>query len=139
MTSEIDPGEVMFKALFEKHSGTLGNYYSVTWEYRDREGDAEQKQLDAIRDFISTNPRLMDTSKSETLVCTDGMSQEELDNLDETIDSIKEKQQQKKLVLHQLDFDSGEKNEKLEKNPDVQCQKNILLTSLPRNEKNYIS
>ena len=43
------------------------------------------------------------------------------------------------LVLHQLDFDSGEKNEKLEKNPDVQCQKNILLTSLPRNEKNYIS
>lgn len=44
-----------------------------------------------------------------------------------------------KLVLYQLDFDSGEKNEKLEKNPDVQCQKNILLTSLPRNEKNYIS
>jgi hypothetical protein len=43
------------------------------------------------------------------------------------------------VVLYQLDFDSGGKNEKLEKNPDVQCQKNILLTSLPRNEKNYIS
>jgi hypothetical protein len=43
------------------------------------------------------------------------------------------------LVLHQLDFDSGEKNEKLEINPDVQCRKNILLTLLPRNEKNCIS
>jgi len=43
------------------------------------------------------------------------------------------------LVLYQLDFDSGEKNEKLKKNPDVPCRKNILLTLLPRNEKNYIS
>lgn len=94
MTSEIDPGEVIFKASFEKHSGTLGTYYSVTWDYRDREGDAEQKQLDEIREFISTTPRLMDTGKPETLVCTDGMSQEELENLDETIDAIKDKQQE---------------------------------------------
>lgn len=95
MTNETDPGEVIFKASFEKHTGTLGNYYSVKWEYREREGDAEQKQLDTIRDFISSNPRLVDASKPETLVCTDGMTPEELATLDTTIDALKEKQQEK--------------------------------------------
>lgn len=95
MTNETDPGEVIFKASFEKHTGTLGNYYSVKWEYREREGDAEQKQLDTIRDFISSNPRLVDASKPETLVCTDGMTPEELETLDTTINALKEKQQEK--------------------------------------------
>lgn len=92
MTNEIDPGEGIFKAYFEKHSGTLGNYFSITWEYRDREGDAEQKQLDAIRNFIATNPRLIDANKPETLICTDGMTPEKMETLDETINAIKAEQ-----------------------------------------------
>ena len=88
MTSQIDPGTVIFKAGFEKHSGKLGNYYSVSWEVREREGEAEKKQLEQIVEFIGTNPTFTDTTKPKALICVDGMSQDEIEGLDAVIDAI---------------------------------------------------
>jgi len=92
MTNEKDPGNMIFNASFEKHTGKLGNYYSVKWTPRDR-ADDEKDQLLKIRDFIWGAPKLIDPSLPKTMICTDGMTSEEMDNLEETIDALKEEQQ----------------------------------------------
>lgn len=88
MTNQIDPGTVIFTASFEKTQGKMGTYYYLKWDWREREGEAEQKQLDQIIEFINGNPSLVDTGKPKTLICTDGMSSEQIDDLDPVIDAL---------------------------------------------------
>ena len=96
-TEEKDPGQFIFTGSFEKHSGTMGNYYSVKWEARDRTED-EKSQLTMIRDFLwNETPIFKDTSLPDTMICTEGMTEEEIENLDETIEAI-EKQEKAKML-----------------------------------------
>ena len=90
MTQEKDPGTLVFSASFEKHSGDMGNYFSVSWKEREREGQEELDQLELIYQFMQEKPTFVDTSKPATLVCTNGMTQESIDSLDATIDAVKE-------------------------------------------------
>lgn len=74
-----EPARGIFTASFEKHSGELGTYYSVKWDWRDRTSEAESKQLHQIAQFMQTSPRLIDMSTN--LICIDGCTPEEIELL----------------------------------------------------------
>jgi hypothetical protein len=93
MTSEIDPGTGIFTASFEKTQGKMGAYYVLKWSFRDREGEEEQKQLDRIIEFINGNPTFLDTGKPKTLICVDGMTPEQINDLDPVIDALENDQE----------------------------------------------
>ena len=76
-----EPALGIFEASFTKHSSELGTYYSVVWDWRERESEAEKKQLEAIANFMQTKPVLFDSNTADRLICTDGMSHDELQML----------------------------------------------------------
>jgi len=75
-----EPALGVFTASFEKHSGELGTYYSVDWNWRERNTDAEKAQLEKIAQFLQAKPSLIDIGNS-ALICTDGMTSEEIQML----------------------------------------------------------
>ena len=72
-----EPALGIFRGFFIKHTGELGDYYSVTWLWRERETEEELKQLDLIANFLATNPKLLDMSVN--LIPLDGFSPEEVE------------------------------------------------------------
>ncbi|MDX2100896.1 MAG: hypothetical protein SFW36_24210 [Leptolyngbyaceae cyanobacterium bins.59] len=74
-----EPAEGIFIGSFEKHSSDLGVYYSVKWDWRQRETPEEQQQLEQIAQFMATHPPLIDMTTG--LLCIDGMSAEEIELL----------------------------------------------------------
>lgn len=98
--NENDPGHQIFTGSFEKHVGDLGNYYSVQFEARAREGKEEQDQLELIGDFLSSEPKLVDTTLPPAMVL---MSLDDLTNplaiaeANELIKQIQQEQQQPAL------------------------------------------
>lgn len=81
LLGEQDPAEGIFVAGFEKHSNDLGNYYSVRWDWRSRETEEEEAQLQQIAAFLQTEPVLIDLAATKNLVCTDHLSAAELTQL----------------------------------------------------------
>ncbi len=67
----------IFKGSFVKHSGDKGDYYSVAWNWRERETDEEIEQLDRLADFMVNTPKLVDLSVN--LIPIDGLSPEEIE------------------------------------------------------------
>ncbi|MCA2940485.1 MAG: hypothetical protein IM319_15535 [Microcystis sp. M113S1] len=55
-----EPALGIFQGSFLKHSGDKGDYYSVVWDWRERETEEEIEQLEHIADFMATNPKLVD-------------------------------------------------------------------------------
>ncbi|MCZ8225923.1 MULTISPECIES: hypothetical protein [unclassified Microcystis] len=55
-----EPALGIFQGSFLKHSGEKGDYYSVAWDWREREVDEEIEQLEQIVDFLAANPKLVD-------------------------------------------------------------------------------
>jgi hypothetical protein len=74
-----EPALGIFKGSFLKHSGDKGDYYSVVWDWREREADEEIEQLEHIADFMATTPKLVDLSVN--LIPIDGLSPEEIELL----------------------------------------------------------
>lgn len=74
-----EPALGIFKGSFIKHSGDKGDYYSVVWDWREREADEEIEQLEQIANFMATNPKLVDLSVN--LIPIDGLSPEEIELL----------------------------------------------------------
>lgn len=72
-----EPALGIFTGSFIKHTGELGDYYSVVWSWRERETEADLKQLEQIANFLATNPRLVDMSVN--LIPLDGLSPEEIE------------------------------------------------------------
>ncbi len=72
-----EPALGIFIGSFEKHSNEYGNYYSVTWDWRERKTELEKKQLEQIANFLSSKPQLVDLSTN--LIPIDGMSPEEVE------------------------------------------------------------
>lgn len=85
-----EPALGIFTGSFEKHSGEMGNYHSVVWEWRDRKDAAEKKQLEQIANFLQTNPQLVDLSTN--LIPTDGMPPEEVELMIRSANSTQTKQ-----------------------------------------------
>jgi hypothetical protein len=72
-----EPALGVFQGSFLKHSGDKGDYYSVGWDWRERETDEEIEQLEQIADFMAMNPKLVDLSVN--LIPIDGLSPEEIE------------------------------------------------------------
>ena len=59
----------------------LGNYYSVQWDWRERSTPEEIEQLQAIADFLQSDPLLVDPVATRGMVGTDGLSAAEITQL----------------------------------------------------------
>jgi hypothetical protein len=55
------------------------DYYSVVWDWRERENEEEMEQLEQIADFMAVSPKLVDLSVNLTPI--DGLSPEEIERL----------------------------------------------------------
>lgn len=76
-----EPALGIFMAGFEKHSNEYGTYYSVNWDWRERQGDEEVKQLELIEAFMQTSPALVDLGNTQNLVALDKLSSSEVQTL----------------------------------------------------------
>jgi len=74
-----EPALGLFQGSFLKHNGDKGDYYSVVWDWRERENDEEMEQLEQIADFMAVTPKLVDLSVNLTPI--DGLSPEEIERL----------------------------------------------------------
>ncbi|ACK70830.1 hypothetical protein PCC7424_2409 [Gloeothece citriformis PCC 7424] len=74
-----EPALGIFKGSFLKHNGDKGDYYSVAWDWRERETEQEMEQLEYIADFMATTPKLVDLSVN--LIPIDGLSPDEIELL----------------------------------------------------------
>lgn len=77
----VNPATGVFRVSFVPHSNETGNYYSVRFDWRERKGSKETKQLDQIVYFMEDSPRLADLSATRDMHCLDGLSQEQIDGL----------------------------------------------------------
>ena len=77
-----DPGMGIFTLSFNKESGENGIYYTIDFDWRKREGEAEQKQLDAIAAFMSTyQDQLIDLEGTRDMTCVDGWTARQLQGI----------------------------------------------------------
>ena len=81
LLGEQDPAEGIFIGSFAKHSNDLGNYYSVSWNWRSRTSLEEIEQLSAIADFLQGDPLLVDPVATRGMISTDGLSAAEITQL----------------------------------------------------------
>ena len=73
-----EPALGIFTASFEKHSGDMGTYYSVVWDWRERSAAAEKKQLETLAAFLDTKPNLIDINTADRLICIDNSTPDEV-------------------------------------------------------------
>jgi hypothetical protein len=74
-----DPGLGIFNLGFNKEVGEKGTYYTVTFDWRERQSDEEKQQLDLIAAFMSTyGNQLIDLEGTRSLTCVNGWTAEQL-------------------------------------------------------------
>ncbi len=77
-----DPGFGIFTLSFNREVGENGVYYSVDFDWRSRESEEEQQQLDLIAAFMLTyNEQLIDLEGTRDLTCVDGWTAQQLQAL----------------------------------------------------------
>lgn len=69
-----DPGQGIFIGKFEKQAGEKGIYYTVAFDWRERKGEEEDKQMNMIYAFMQAQPPLFDLNGTRDMTCIDGMS-----------------------------------------------------------------
>ncbi|WP_245602630.1 hypothetical protein [Gloeothece verrucosa] len=74
-----EPALGIFKGSFLKHNGDKGDYYSVAWDWRERETEEEMNQIENIADFMVNNPKMIDLSVN--LIPIDDLSMDEIELL----------------------------------------------------------
>ncbi len=80
--SEKDPGLGIFTISFNREVSENGAYYSINFDWRERETDEEKKQLELIATFMSSfGDQLIDMDGTRDLICVDGWSAQELQDL----------------------------------------------------------
>jgi hypothetical protein len=80
-----DPGMGIFTISFNKETGEKGVYYTVTFDWRERESEKEIQQLDLIAAFMSTcGDQLIDLEGTRGLTRVDGWTAQQLQGLTET-------------------------------------------------------
>jgi hypothetical protein len=79
----------VFELSFERKTSEVGNYYVPVTTIRDRSGEAEKKQLELIKQFMATQPRLQ-SGDAPSLFNIEGLSQEELQLLAGSAQSVVE-------------------------------------------------
>ena len=77
-----DPGFGIFTLSFNREMGENGVYYSVDFDWRSRESEEEQQQLDLIAAFMLTyKEQLIDLEGTRDFICVDGWEAEQLQKL----------------------------------------------------------
>jgi hypothetical protein len=77
-----EPALGIFTLGFNKESGAAGSYYTVSFNWRERQADEELQQLELIKAFMeSYRERLVDLEGTRELVCVDGWSAEQIQAL----------------------------------------------------------
>ncbi len=77
-----DPGMGIFTLGFNREVGENGVYYTVSFDWRERESEAEKQQLDLIAAFMSTyKEQLIDLEGTRDLTCVDGWTAQQLQAL----------------------------------------------------------
>lgn len=85
-----DPGTGIFTIGFEKQAGKENNsYYTVNFQWRERTGEDEDKQLQQIFGFLATNPTLVDLEGTRAMRCLEGLSAEEVEAVIEASENAK--------------------------------------------------
>ncbi len=77
-----DPGFGIFTLSFNREVGENGVYYTVDFDWRSRESEEEQQQLDLIAAFMSSyKEQLIDLEGTRDLTCVDGWTAQQLQAL----------------------------------------------------------
>ncbi|WP_233220130.1 hypothetical protein [Pleurocapsa sp. CCALA 161] len=80
-----DPGMGIFTLGFNREMSELGVYYSVSFDWRERQSEEEKQQLNLIADFMNAfGNQLADLEGIRDLTCVDGWTAQQLQGLTET-------------------------------------------------------
>ncbi len=88
---DIDPGMGIFTLSFNREAGENGIYYTVDFDWRERESEEEIKQLELIAVFMSAyKEQLIDLEGTSDLTCVDGWKAQDLQALTAQRQQLKE-------------------------------------------------
>ncbi len=74
-----DPGMGIFTLGFNREMSELGIYYTVSFDWKERESESEKEQLNLIANFMSTcGDQLIDFEGIRDLTCVDGWTAQQL-------------------------------------------------------------
>jgi hypothetical protein len=74
-----DPGMGIFSLGFNKEAGEKGPYYTVTFDWRERQSEEEKQQLENIAAFMGEfGDQLLDLEATREMVCVDGWTAQQL-------------------------------------------------------------
>ena len=77
-----DPGLGIFTLGFNRETGENGVYYTVSFDWRQRQSDEEKQQLNQIAAFMSTyKEQMIDIEGTRNLTCVDGWTAQQLQAL----------------------------------------------------------
>jgi hypothetical protein len=77
-----DPGMGIFTLGFNREVGENGVYYTVDFDWRDRQSSEEKQQLDLIAAFMSSyGDQLVDIEGTRSMTCVDGWTTQQLQAL----------------------------------------------------------
>ena len=77
-----DPGMGIFTLGFNREAGENGVYYTVSFDWRERESKEEKEQLNLIAGFMSAyKEQLIDIEGIRDLTCVDGWTAQQLQGL----------------------------------------------------------
>jgi hypothetical protein len=77
-----DPGMGIFTLGFNREVGENGVYYTVSFDWRERQSEEEIQQLDLIAAFMSTyGDQLVDLEGIREMTCVDGWTARQLQEL----------------------------------------------------------
>ena len=80
-----DPGMGIFTISFNREAGENGVYYTISFDWRERESEAEIQQLELIATFMSAySEQLIDIEGTRDMTCVDGWTAQQLQGLDRT-------------------------------------------------------
>lgn len=79
-----EPAAGIFTGSFLKQSGDKGVYYTIGFNWRQREKPEEKEQLQMIEAFMAGNPPLMDLTGTRDMICIDRLAGEEIQQLVES-------------------------------------------------------
>ena len=77
--NKCDPGFGIFTLCFNRQNGELGTYYTIDFEWRERNNDAEHQQLEQIKTFLGEfGNQLIDIEGTRAMTCVNGMTAAQL-------------------------------------------------------------
>ena len=77
-----DPGMGIFTLSFNAESGKEGDYFTISFDWRERESEEEKEQLNLIAAFMSTyKEQLIDLEGTRDMTCVDGWTAQQLQEL----------------------------------------------------------